>query len=203
MSDTIHDVGAHRLGRVYATALFDAALKQGIAPEAVLQELDSLIDDVLTGHEQLGALLTGGVVGRHIRREAIQKALGGRASDFFLNFLLVLNDHERLTLLRPIRAAAHELENERLKRVPVLVWSAVPLTDAEKDRLIDGVRRRFQLEPVLKTHVDPGLLGGLKVRIRDQQFDDTVRTRLDNILSQILARSSYEIQSVRDRFSSQ
>src|SRR5579884_3884689 len=104
------DVGTQRLARVYATALLDAAAKQGAAPEAVLAEIDSLIDDVLRQSPQLDVLFTGHAVGRNVRREALQKGLSGRASDFFLRFLLVLNEHDRLDLLRPIRAAAHDLE---------------------------------------------------------------------------------------------
>jgi F-type H+-transporting ATPase subunit delta len=197
------DVGAQRLARVYATALLDAAAKQGADPAGLLEELDSLLDDVVRQDAQLAALFAGAAVGRHIRRVALEKAFGGRASPVFFHFLLVLNEHERLMLLPPIRAAAHDLENERHRRKPVQVWSAVPLTDAEKGRLADGVRQRFQFEPILKTHVDPALLGGLKLRIGDMQIDDTVRTRLDNIRSQIIARSSYEIQSRRDRFRTQ
>ena len=44
-------------------------------------------------------------------------------------------------------------------------------------------------------------LGGLKIRIGDRQIDATVRTRLDNLRTEIIARSSYEIQSRRDHFS--
>jgi F-type H+-transporting ATPase subunit delta len=198
--DTQVDVGSQRLARVYATALMNAGAKQGVQPEALLEELDSLIDQVLAHHPQLDVLFTGAAVGRNVRRAALQKAFADRASDFFLRFLLVLNDHERLELLRPIRAAAHALENERLRRVPVQVWSAVPLTDDEKGQIAERVRRRFELEPILQTHIDPALLGGLKVRVGDLQIDATVRTRLDELRTQILARSSHEIQSRRDRF---
>jgi F-type H+-transporting ATPase subunit delta len=197
------DVSVQRLARVYATALLDAAAKQNVQPAAVLEEIDSLIDDVLSNNTQLDVLLTGHAVGRKARREALQKAFDGRASDFFLRFLMVLNEHERLELLRPIRAAAHAIENERHRRVPVQVWSAVPLSDDQKGRLSESVRQRFQFEPLLQTHVDPALLGGLKLRIGDMQIDDTVRTRLDNLRTQILSRSSYEIQSRRDRFRTQ
>ncbi len=203
LQDARGDIGAQRLARVYATALLDAAAKQGLEATAVIAELDSLLDDVLQHHQQLGVLFTGAAVGRNVRREAILKALTGRASDVLLRFLLVLNDHERLPLLRPIRAATHALEDERHKRYPVHVWSAVPLTDEQKARLAEGVRQRFRVEPILRTHVDPSLLGGLKLRIGDQQLDDTVRRRLDDILTQILAKGSYEIQSGRDRFRTQ
>jgi F-type H+-transporting ATPase subunit delta len=40
------------------------------------------------------------------------------------------------------------------------------------------------------------------LRIGDKVYDATVRTRIDNLRNQLIARSSHEIQSRRDRFSS-
>jgi F-type H+-transporting ATPase subunit delta len=197
------DVGSQRLARVYASALVEAADKQNVALQGLLDELDSLVDDVLRRDPQIALLLSGAAVGRHARRAAIEKAFQGRVSDILYRFLLVLNEHERLELLPSIRNALRQLDNERRHLVAVQVWTAVPMTDSEKDRVADSVRKRFQLEPVLSAHVDPDLLGGVKIRIGDQQIDDTVRTRLDNLRNQVIARSSYEIQSRRDRFRTQ
>ena len=69
-------------------------------------------------------------------------------------------------------------------------------------RLRVELQKKFQHEPVLILHVDPTILGGLKVRVGDTVYDSTVRTRLNNLRNQLIARSSHEIQSRRDRFSS-
>jgi len=50
--------------------------------------------------------------------------------------------------------------------------------------------------------VDESLLGGMIVQVGDQVFDSSVRNRIEAIRTQLLARSSYEIQTGRDRFSS-
>lgn len=195
------DVSAQRLAGVYAEALLNAAeAHQCVA--RVLEEIDSLIDDVFPGNRKLGALLTGGVVGRKTRKFAIDKAFAGRASDIFHQFLIVLNNHERLDLLRPIRKALHELNDERHRRLRVQVFSAVDLSPEFKDRIMARVHEYFNLDPVLELHNDPSLLGGLKIRIGDKVFDGTVRTKLDNLRNQLIARSSHEIQTGRDRFSS-
>jgi F-type H+-transporting ATPase subunit delta len=195
------DVDEQRLAAVYAEAVLNAAESKHQVTE-VLEELDSLIDDVASGNRQLGALLLGGAVGRKTRKAAIEKAFSGRACDTFYKFLLVLNDHERLDLLRPIRRAVNDLHDDRLRRLRVHLYSAVPLTEEVKSRILKSVRDFFKLEPVLVSHVDPALLGGLKVRIGDKIFDGTVRARINNLRNQLIARSSHEIQSGRDRFSS-
>ena len=195
------DVSAQRLAGIYAAALLNAA-EANHSVARVLEEIDSLIDDVADKNRQLGALILGGAVGRKGRKAAITKAFSSRASETFFKFLLVLNDHERLDLLRPIRRALHDLHDERARRLRVHMFSAVPLDDDVKTRILKAVHDIFQLEPVLVSHVDPALLGGLMIRIKDRVFDGTVRTRIDNLRNQLIARSSHEIQSRRDRFSS-
>jgi F-type H+-transporting ATPase subunit delta len=196
----IWDVSARRIARVYAESLLNAAEKQGQA-EAVLDGLGVLIHDVLARDPRLQALFSSAALGRKARAEALQKAFEGRASDLFYRFLLVLNDHERLDLLPAILAESRHLYDERHRRLQVLVYSAVPLNDDQIRVIEERVRSRFQLEPVLVPIQDPALLGGLKIRIGDQQFDHTVRTRLDIIRQQLIERSSHEIQTGRDRFS--
>jgi F-type H+-transporting ATPase subunit delta len=195
------DVSVQRLAKVYAEALLNAAEKAGTVAQ-VLEEIDSLIDDVFVADPRLEALLAGEAVGRKTRTDAIKKTFADRASEVFFSFLLVLNHHERLDMIRPIRWALHELHDERERRLRVHVYSAIELQQEFQDRIKNGVRTIFKLEPILVMHVDPSLLGGLKIRIGDKVYDGTVRTKIDNLRNQLIARSSHEIQSRRDRFSS-
>jgi F-type H+-transporting ATPase subunit delta len=195
------DVSAKRLATIYGEALLNAA-QASDQVAVVLEEIDSLIDDIFKQDARLEALLAGAAVGRYTRKEAIDKAFAGKASTTFHRFLLVLNDHDRLDLIRPIRWALHELNEERTRRLRVHIYSAVALNDDFQTRIRGAVHDNFKLEPVLVLHVDPALLGGLKVRIGDTVYDATVRTRLNNLRNQLMARSSHEIQSRRDRFSS-
>jgi F-type H+-transporting ATPase subunit delta len=195
----ITDVDAQRVALVYAQALFGIALKQGQA-DAIFEELDSLVRDVFAADPSFELLLASPAVGRKQRGEVLAHVFAGRASEIFLNFLLVLNDHDRLDLLRAILAAYRELADQRARRVRVQVQSAVPLPEDQQQRLQQHLRETFHMEPVLETRVDAGLLGGLRVRIGDLLYDASVSTQLEIIRKQILARSSHEIQSRRDRF---
>ena len=84
----------------------------------------------------------------------------------------------------------------------VLVTSAVPLPDDQAERLRQEIRSQFAKEPVLDIHVDPELIAGMLVRVGDWRLDSSIRSRLHRIREQLVERSSYEIQSRRDRFSS-
>jgi F-type H+-transporting ATPase subunit delta len=195
------DVRAERIARVYAESLYAAAEKAGEL-DVVLEEYESVVRDVVHVDPRLATLFTTGALGRYARAEALAKAFKDRASPTFYAFLQVLNSHERLELFRSIARALRALTEERARRVRVFVVSAVPLSDDETTRIENGIREVMKLEPIVVPSVDPSLLGGVKIRVGDKQYDASIRTRLENLKNQILASSSHEIQSRRDRFSS-
>src|SRR5207253_5733241 len=160
-----------RVARVYAEALLNAAEKQGKVDEVWEQFA------ALTGHggpTDAATLLTSTAIPRARRGEVIRLAFAGRVDDLLFNFLMVLNDHQRLDTLRAAAAVYHELMDERARRVRLDVKSAVPLTDAEREQVKELARRRFNLEPMLAESVDPTVLGGLRVQVGDQVIDATV-----------------------------
>ena len=198
---TVFDDELRHVGGVYAEALLNAAEKSGQADE-VYQELRALVVDVFRRDPQLEAFLSSRAVSRAHKDEVLQKAFDGRAADVFSNFLHVLNAHDRLDTLRAVALAYRELYEQRAGRLRVQVRSAVPLQDDQQDRLRNELREAFQKEPVLETRVDPDLLGGMIIQVGDRLYDSSIRTRLDQIRNQLIERSSHEIQSGRDRFSS-
>jgi F-type H+-transporting ATPase subunit delta len=169
--------------------LLDAAAASNQADQ-VLEELAEFIDGVLGAAPKFEAFLVSGAA-RGRKAEVIRRAFDGRASDLFLNFLLVLNAHRRLDLLRGIRAVATELHAERAGRLRVLVTSAVPLTDDHRESLRQELRAKYRKEPVLTARVEPDLLGGLVVRVGDWLYDASVRARLETVRQQIIERGRH------------
>jgi F-type H+-transporting ATPase subunit delta len=206
VSQTDHRAGAEgsterRIARVYAEALLNVAEGRGQA-EAIGAELDSLVKDVYAASPGIETALASPAVKRTAKAPVIAKAFKDSASDLLFNFLNVLNAKDRLMLVRHVTYAYRDLLDERAKRVRVTVKSAVPLTDEQTNQLKERILNATGLEPVISARIDESLLGGMIVQVGDQVFDSSVRTRIDSIRNQLLARSSHEIQTGRDRFSS-
>jgi len=195
---TVMDDETRSVSRVYAEALYKAA-ETANDVDGVLGDVESLVGGVFKADPGLEAYLTSGT-NRERKGEAIKKAFDGRATPTFVNFLAVLNTHERLAMVRPIAGAFRTLFDRRHKRVAVDVQSAVPLTDDERSRLVADIRDVADIEPILHETIDPAILGGLIVKVRDWVYDASVRTRLETIKDQLIERSSHGIERGRDRF---
>jgi F-type H+-transporting ATPase subunit delta len=199
--ENVMDVGTERIARVYAEALYRTAEPLGQGDE-IHEQLSSLLTDVFRQAPEWEMFLASGAIGRDRKAAVIRSVFGGRASEILVNFLLVLNDHERLDLIRAAADAYREIRDQKAGRIQVLVRSATPLPSDQRERLLHELRTTFQKEPVIESQVDPDLLGGMVVRVDDWLYDQSVRSKLVDIRNQIIARSSHEIQSGRDRFCS-
>jgi F-type H+-transporting ATPase subunit delta len=195
------DVETLEVARVYSEALLNAADEAGQTDE-VLGELEALIQTAEAPRSDVRNFFASGVIGRGTRAKVIRQTFEGRAHPLLVNFLLVINDHDRTTLLPAILFEAKALRDRRAGRLPITVSSAVPIADDQVERVREVVRQGLQLEPVVEVKIDPELLGGVLLRVGDWVFDGTVRTKINELRNQILASSSHEIQSGRDRFSS-
>jgi len=190
-----------RVARVYAEALLDVAQERGLA-DAVGQELESLVREVFNSAPEVESTLGSPVVKRSVKTPLLATVFKDQVSDLVFNFLNVLNSKDRLSLVRNVAVGYRDLLDQRAKRLRVSVKSAVPLSDAQTEQLKKSIGQATGLDPVLSAKIDPALLGGMIVQIGDQVYDSSVRTRVESIRNQLLARSSYEIQTGRDRFSS-
>lgn len=196
---TVLDDETRHVARIYADALYRAAESSGQVDQ-VLGEIESLVKDIFAADPGMELFFASAAVGRDRKVQALG-AFKGQASQTFQNFLGVLNEHDRLGMLRPIATAFRTLVNQKRHRVVVQVTSAIPLSDDERARIIGQVKSLSNFEPELRETIDAEILGGLIVRIGDWVYDASVRSQLQTIRQQLIERSSHGIQSGRDRFS--
>lgn len=193
--------GARRLASIYADALLGAAEKKNLV-DAIGEELRGIVRDVLSGNPRIEQLFASPIVRRSLKEPLLARAFQGKVDEILFDFLIVLNRHDRLSLLRQVQSAYAEHCDKRAKRVRVVVRSAVALDDKQKQTLRDKLQAALLKEPILDARIDPELLGGMVVQVGDDVYDATLRTRIENLRKQLQASSSHEIQVGRDRFSS-
>src|SRR4051794_37639524 len=197
---TVFDETALEIARTYADALLNAAGKDGSADEA-LDELDAIVAFIAEKYPRFVQMMTSPLRSEAEKDRIIAEAFEGRALPASVNFLRVLNRHGRLRLLGSILQTARRSWDRRQNRHPVTVRSAVPLTEGQTAALRDRLARSIGGTPVLTLEDDPGLIGGLVVRVGDDVYDASVRNRLEQLRQRLIEGKTHEIQSRRDHFS--
>ena len=174
-------IGASQIAQRYARAVF--ALAEGDIGHAarLLEEFDTLTEEILASDELRRCLLTPlfprserrGVVTEVCNR--LQLAAETRAT------ALILVAENRMGLLSDVRDQLRDLVDRTAGRVEAVVTSARPLDAPQQERLRDALARRVGANVVLRLQQDPALIGGLVVRVGDLLLDGSVRTQLENL----------------------
>lgn len=73
-----------------------------------------------------------------------------------------------------------DLAAEALDEAVATVHSARELTSAERERLVKALTKQYGIQVQLHVVVDPDLIGGLRIHIRNDVIDGTVAGRLDD-----------------------
>ncbi|MCB1691630.1 MAG: F0F1 ATP synthase subunit delta [Pseudomonadales bacterium] len=144
-------------------ALLSAALDAGIVQ-------DALADPRLTTEQEAKLLI-----------DILGDELSGEGS----NFVMILAENGRTTLLPNIAELFEHFKAQHEKTMDVLVTSAFEVTQADQDKLAEALTKRLQKEIKLSAEVDPSLLGGVIIRAEDTVIDGSVRGKLGK-LTQIL-----------------
>ena len=122
------DTDQQYIAGVYAKSLIDATEKSGSTEEVLLQ-LDSFVVDVLSEIPVMSAMFGSPRVSREDKDKLIDSALAGKADRSLVNFLKVLNAHDRLDCLNAVSANAKALFNEKNGRVEAFVTVAEAMSD--------------------------------------------------------------------------
>ena len=161
--------------RPYAQAAFDEAQKLGDLKgwSAVLVAGA----EAVTNPEVAMVVSSPRATGKQIE-EVIRALCGITAGSKQDNFVRLLVENRRLVLLPEIAAMYEALRADAEKALEVTVASAFELSDAQKQKITDGLTKRMNRKITLKCLTDKQLLGGIVIRAGDKVIDGSVRTRL-------------------------
>ncbi len=116
----------------------------------------------------------------------VVSVMGEELSGKGQNFVRVLAENGRMTLLPKISELYELLKSNHEKTMDVQVTSAYEVSEADEQKLAIALKQRLQREINLSSVVDPTLLGGIIIRAEDTVIDNSVRGKLQK-LSQALS----------------
>ena len=194
------NIDKQRLGVVYAHALIGAAEKQQASADELVDELESLVNDVLSRFPDLEATLASPRIAPAEKEQLLDRVFGGRASEGLLTFLKVVGRHGRLDCLRQIRTAAREELNRLRGRISVIVTTASAVDEGLKSQIASKLEASTGLPVNLECRVDSSIIGGLIIRVGDTVYDSSVRNQLAQLKRDTLNKTYEQLRDSTDRF---
>ena len=195
------DIRRQRVGTIYAKALLGAADEAGKTAE-VLDEFRSLLEDVIEVRSDLRHAIVGAILNEEERLAVLEKAFRGKMEPVLLTFLKVVTKHERQDSLHEIYAAAVKLNNERLGLIEVTATTAATMPEELANSLSQRLHKQLGRQVVLRSKVDPEVIGGLVLQVGDTVFDGSVANRLKQLRQQAIQITAQQAKASLERFTS-
>ncbi|HEX3044284.1 MAG TPA: ATP synthase F1 subunit delta [Bacillota bacterium] len=170
----MHSQAAHK----FAQALVELAGEKGIL-EPVRQAALELMEGLQSPEMQL-FLKHPRPAGKD-KKAVLQQALGDKVPPEFRNFINIIIDRRRESLLPSIMEAVIELTLEAQGYLIVELISARPLTEVEQTGVNQNLERIWQTRVHLKYRENPALIGGVMIRRGDQLIDGSLAGQLKSI----------------------
>lgn len=170
--------------RRYAEAAFEVALAD--------DRLDRWNEDLALAAEILGRpdvepIVHSPALPLDERQAVVTALLGPRIRPEALRLVGLLVARGRSNVIGSVSDEYKRRLNAYRGVVMATVTSAVPLTQDETAEIRTRVEAMAGSDVELRTEVDPGLLGGLTIQVRDQLLDASIRGRLERLRDQLHA----------------
>ncbi len=168
----------------YAAALADVALEEGTAAQ-VKRELAGFAS-LLAESADLRMFLASPAVSRESKQGAVDKLVARLGAGKTLrNFLLVLVQNRRTSLLPQIQQAYDALVYARMGIAEAQVISVSELNDQQKADLNQVLERLTGKRIEARYALDSALIGGAVVKIGSTIYDGSVREQLNRLRAQL------------------
>lgn len=171
--------------QTYGEALFQTAMESN-QMDAFLEEV-KLIQTVLEQNPEWDRLMKHPKISKQEKVEIMRGAFAGRISREMTGFLELILAKERYSQLQAVFRYFTEKVKEEKKIGTAYVTTPMELSEIRK---ADIQSRLLETTPYLTMEmhytVDPSLIGGMVIRIKDRVVDSSIRTRLAEMKKELL-----------------
>ncbi len=167
------------LARPYAKAAFDFAKSESV--------VDQWSKDLMVA----AGLAQNAQILNHFNRpdvldeELVQLVGGDDASEHYKNFVRLLVENDRLSLLPEVAELYQYYSELDSQSLTVDVYSAVALTAAQQQAMIAALSKRTGKQISLQTHVDDTMMGGAIIHCGDLVIDGSLRGKVNRLKTQL------------------
>lgn len=165
------------IARPYAKAAFDFAV-EAKAIDA-WQEMLVFAAEV-SQNETMASYLSGGMSVEQ-SQELFLNVCGEQLNEKGQNFIKIMAENERLSVLPEVAVEFTVLKAEFEKEVAVDVTSAVELSSAQESAISTALEKRLDRKVKLNCSVDSSIVSGMIIKAGDMVIDGSVQGKLSRL----------------------
>jgi len=168
----------------YAQAL--VALSQAVGELPRIERDLDMAAELFRNNEEIRRFVASAYVKQEGKLRAFEDILSGKLHPVLVYFVLILQEHDRLSDFNQIAALFAEKVSKFTEKIDGKLISARPLSK-EKIALIEKeVSAIYGNDIRLKVAVDSNMLGGVLIKVGDFILDGTVEHQLESIRRNLL-----------------
>ena len=162
--------------KIYA----DSLVQTGMDSTIVLENLEN-IKSVLNSSEDLKIMINNPSIDISKKLEVINSIFVDFTDEKILKFLNILVSKNRISELdKIIKAYSDEIDRvNNLQDVEII--SAIDITENYKSQIINKLQTKIRKNIRPEWKIDENIIGGLVIKVEDDIFDDSIKSKLDKI----------------------
>lgn len=171
------------IARRYAGAMFDLALKQNTL-ERVLDDVQGL--GQLFSKHTLAYLLREPKISPQRKEKVLRQELDTRVLPISLNLALLVVQRGLVDLMPHIASELQQMVFDYKNQAIAEVTTAALMDAGQQSLVKQALERQTGKTILLRTKVNPAILGGVVARVGDQVIDASIQQRLQVLKRQLL-----------------
>lgn len=174
---------SNALARTYADALFEIAKEENILDEILSQT--KVIAESLADNKDFLRILDTPTVLKEEKNGLIDAIFAKEVNKYLLNTMKVMVERNDGKSLLEALTEYETLYNNHFNIEKAVAITAVPLSDTQKDKLIQRLEGVTGKKIILTNKVDESVIGGVILEMEGTQFNDSIAAKLRTLKSQL------------------
>ena len=171
---------AKLVSKTYGDALFELAVESN-QTDVYLEEA-KMVSSILEKNDELNRRMNHLKIVKEEKIKIVERIFKGRISDELTGLLcmLVEKDHYKETVSVLDYLISEIKEYKQIGTAYVI--SAMPLNEIQKSNIVDKLLETTDyVKFEMNYEVDPSLIGGMIIRIKDRVVDSSIKTKLASL----------------------
>lgn len=163
----------------YAQAFFEVAEELNSC-DSLYNELCEVVK-VINECEELKNAFKSPLVSKEDKKVILDKLFNESLSASTKNFLKVMIDKNRMSVLEDVKVYFKSLVNEKNNVIEGTAITAIEMTEEEIKNLEEKLSSKYNKNVTLKNIVDETIIGGVLVRLGNEEIDGTVKSNISRL----------------------